>query len=32
VQDQRTQQCSGTARAVRSGGAWLLDGISINCS
>jgi hypothetical protein len=31
VQTDRTQQCAGTARVVRSGGAWLLDGISINC-
>jgi serine/threonine protein kinase len=32
VQTNRTQQCSGTATTVRNGGAWLLDGISINCS
>ncbi|MFZ0043560.1 MAG: protein kinase [Solirubrobacteraceae bacterium] len=31
VQTDRTQHCSGTARAVRSGGAWLVDGISIHC-
>ncbi len=31
VQTDRTQQCAGTARTVRSGGAWLVDGISINC-
>jgi hypothetical protein len=32
VQTRRTQQCAGTARTVRSGPAWLLDRISINCS
>ena len=32
VQASRTQQCTGTARTVRSGGGWLLDGISISCS
>jgi hypothetical protein len=33
VQTSRTQECAGTARAVRSGGrSWLLDSISINCS
>ncbi len=32
VQTSRTQQCTGTARAVRSGGTWLLDGVSIGCS
>jgi hypothetical protein len=32
VQTGRTQECVGTARTVRSGGAWLLDGISISCS
>jgi hypothetical protein len=32
VQMNRTQQCSGTARTIRSGGAWLLDGISISCT
>jgi hypothetical protein len=31
VQTDRTQVCSGTARTVRSGGTWLLDGISIQC-
>lgn len=31
VQTDRTQQCSGTARTVKSGASWLLDGISINC-
>jgi hypothetical protein len=29
----RTEQCGGTARLVRSApGGWLLDGISINCT
>lgn len=30
----RTENCSGTARSVRSGtaGGWLLDGISISCT
>jgi serine/threonine protein kinase len=28
----RTEQCSGTVRTVRTGAAWLLDGISINCT
>ena len=32
VQTNQTQQCSGTARTVRSGARWLLDGISISCS
>jgi hypothetical protein len=33
VQSDRTQQCAGNARTVRtSSGQWLLDGISINCS
>jgi serine/threonine protein kinase len=32
VQRDGTQQCTGTARTVRSGGSWLLDGISISCS
>jgi cytoskeletal protein RodZ len=33
VQTDRTQQCSGTARTVRtSAGSWSVDGISINCS
>ena len=32
VQTNRTQHCSGTARTVRSGAAWLLDGISISCT
>lgn len=32
VQTDRTQQCAGTANTVRSGGGWLLDGISISCS
>jgi eukaryotic-like serine/threonine-protein kinase len=32
VQTSRTQQCSGTARTVRSGASWLVDGISISCS
>ncbi|GAC1438419.1 MAG: hypothetical protein NVSMB51_14250 [Solirubrobacteraceae bacterium] len=27
----KTQQCSGTAHTVRSGGIWLLDRISIQC-
>jgi serine/threonine-protein kinase len=31
VQTDRTQQCAGSARTVRSGGAWLLDQISIGC-
>jgi eukaryotic-like serine/threonine-protein kinase len=32
VQTDRTQQCTGTARTVRAGGGWLVDGVSINCS
>jgi serine/threonine protein kinase len=32
VQTSGTQQCAGTARTVRSGHGWLVDGISINCS
>ena len=32
VQTSGTQQCAGTARTVRSGQGWLVDGISINCS
>lgn len=32
VQTDRTQQCSGTARTVRTNGAWLLDHISIGCT
>ena len=33
VQTSRTQQCSGTARTVRTGsGPWLIDGISIFCT
>jgi eukaryotic-like serine/threonine-protein kinase len=32
VQTSGTQQCAGTARTVRNGQGWLLDGISINCS
>lgn len=32
VQRDGTQQCAGTARTARSGGSWLLDGISISCS
>ncbi|HUA03858.1 MAG TPA: serine/threonine-protein kinase [Solirubrobacteraceae bacterium] len=32
VQTDRTQQCTGTARAVRAGGGWLVDGVSISCS
>ncbi len=28
----RTQQCSGTARTLRTNAGWVLDGISINCS
>jgi eukaryotic-like serine/threonine-protein kinase len=32
VQTNATQQCGGTAQAVKSGGTWLLDGISIHCS
>jgi hypothetical protein len=32
VQTDRTQQCSGTARTVRSGGGWLVDGVSISCA
>jgi serine/threonine protein kinase len=31
VQTSGTQQCAGTARTVRSGQGWLVDGISINC-
>jgi hypothetical protein len=32
VQTSGTQQCAGTARTVRSGQGWLVDGVSINCS
>jgi hypothetical protein len=32
VHTDRTQQCSGTAQTVRSGGAWLVDHISISCA
>jgi hypothetical protein len=32
VQTDRTQQCTGTARTVRSGGAWLVDQVSVSCS
>jgi eukaryotic-like serine/threonine-protein kinase len=32
VQNDRTQQCTGTAQTVRSGGTWLVDRISISCS
>ena len=32
VQTSQTQECSGTARTVRSGGAWLVDHISISCT
>lgn len=32
VQTDRTQQCSGTAQTVRSGGSWLVDRVSIGCS
>ncbi len=32
VQTNRTQQCTGTARTVRAGGGWLVDGVSISCS
>ena len=33
VQSSRTQNCSGTARTVRtSNGTWLVDGVSISCS
>ena len=32
VQTDRTQQCSGTARTVRGGAGWVLDGISISCA
>jgi serine/threonine protein kinase len=32
VQTNRTQQCTGTARTVRAGGGWLVDGVSIRCS
>jgi eukaryotic-like serine/threonine-protein kinase len=33
VQTSGAQQCSGTARTVRTGsGPWLLDGISISCT
>lgn len=31
-QTDRTQQCAGTARTVRSREAWVLDGIAIRCS
>jgi serine/threonine-protein kinase len=31
VQATRTQQCAGTVRTIRSGSAWLLDAIAINC-
>jgi serine/threonine-protein kinase len=32
VQTDRTQQCTGTARTVRSGDAWLVDHLSISCA
>lgn len=32
VQTDRTQQCTGTARTVRSGAAWLVDHVSVGCS
>jgi hypothetical protein len=32
VQTDRTQQCTGTAGTVRSGGTWLVHRISISCS
>jgi eukaryotic-like serine/threonine-protein kinase len=32
VQNDRTQNCTGTAQTVRSGGAWLVDHISISCA
>lgn len=32
VQTDRTQQCSGTARTLRTNAGWVLNGISINCS
>jgi eukaryotic-like serine/threonine-protein kinase len=32
VQTGRTQQCTGTAVTVRSGGTWLVDHISISCT
>jgi eukaryotic-like serine/threonine-protein kinase len=32
VQTDRTQQCTGTARTVRAGAGWLVDGVSISCS
>ena len=32
VQTDRTEECAGTAQTVLSGGAWLLDHISITCS
>lgn len=32
VQADRTQQCWGSVRTVRTGSGWLLDGISISCS
>jgi eukaryotic-like serine/threonine-protein kinase len=31
VQSNQTQQCTGTAQTVRSGGTWLVDHISISC-
>jgi hypothetical protein len=32
IQTDRTQQCKGTARTVRSGAGWLIDGVAIRCS
>jgi hypothetical protein len=32
VQNDRTQDCTGTAQTVRSGGTWLVDRIAISCS
>ncbi len=32
VQTDRTQQCSGTAQTIRTGGRWLVDHISITCA
>ena len=31
VEADRTEQCWGTVRTVQQAGAWLLDGISIDC-
>ncbi|HYB29873.1 MAG TPA: hypothetical protein VEF89_24910 [Solirubrobacteraceae bacterium] len=32
IQTDRTEQCTGTARTVRTGaGDWVVDGVAISC-